>query len=192
MTFFGAKATNGRGVDPTFIAHRNGARQQPFALVAYYHFAKPGTPALDQANHLLDRVGPLRDNERLVLDVERDPETDWCPNLEFVDTFVRELVRATPDRRPIVYTSARVWKERIGSRPWGAAIACDLWAPRYESGEQEPALPVDHEGYPVWPKWTAWQDSESFVCPGVDGPCDHNVFRGDVDELRAYAKLAGT
>jgi GH25 family lysozyme M1 (1,4-beta-N-acetylmuramidase) len=188
MSFFGAKATNGRAVDPTFLEHRNGARQQPFDLCLWYHFPKPGTPAIEQAANLLDTVGALRDNERLVLDVELDPLTNWCPDLGFVDAFVRAI--ATPDRRPLVYTSARVWQEYLGSPSWPAAVLCDLWAPRY--GHDEPTPPRDAEGYMVWPGVTIWQDSESFECPGVDGRCDHNVFRGTVGELRTYAKLAGT
>jgi lysozyme len=190
MTIFGAKATNGRGIDPTFVAHRDGAREKPFDLVLYYHFPKPGTPR-EQAEHFVDEVGPLHDNERLVIDVEWDRDTDWCPDVTWVDAFVHELLGRVGDRRPLVYTSPRVWADYLHGDFWSRAIATDLWIPRYGSGDHEPAMPSDKGGFPLWPKWTIWQDSESFVCPGVDGPCDHNVFNGDADELRRYTRMIG-
>lgn len=190
MSIFGAKATNGLGVDPAFVAHRDGARRQPFDLVLYYHFPKPGTPR-EQAEHFVDTVEELHGNERLVLDVEHDDKIDWCPDVTFVDAFVHELLGRVGDRRPLVYTSARVWREYLHGAFWSRAIATDLWIPRYKSMDEEPALPADNGGFQIWPKWTIWQDSESFPCPGVDGPCDHNVFNGDVEELRRYARLSG-
>lgn len=189
---FGAKATQGTMyVDPTFRAHRDGARSMPFALVIYYHFATPhrelgfalssGDP-VKQAAHFLDVVGPLRDNERLALDVEGE----GAPPPIWIDAFLAQLPQ---DRRNLIYTSSRIWRDELGAPAWPDAIATDLWVPRYSS--TEPILPADRDGFPIWPRWTIWQDSEKFACPGVDGPCDHNVFRGDLDELRAYARLPG-
>jgi GH25 family lysozyme M1 (1,4-beta-N-acetylmuramidase) len=193
MDIFGAKATNGRGFDPTFAAHRDGARAQPFELVLYYHFPMPTSSAVSQADLLVNVAtagGGLRDNERLVLDVE--PNDGWCPDIRFVEEWVQEAIRLGGDRRLFVYTSARVWKEELGSPTWPSAIATDLWVPRYDGDDAregpEPALPVDRQGLPVWPRWTLWQDSETFVCPGVAGPCDHNVWRGDREDLLAYVK----
>jgi lysozyme len=190
MSFVGIKATNGVGTDPMFTRHRAGSRTQPFELTAYYHFPKPGSPPSVQAARFLATVGTLLPRDRLALDVELDPLTNWCPDVAFVDAFVRYLVDRVPDRRTIVYTSARVWKELMGSPSWPGAIATDLWVPRYAA--DEPALPVDGAGLPVWPKWTIWQDSESFTCPGVSAPIDHDWFNGMIDDLRTYAKLAGT
>jgi lysozyme len=181
MAFFGAKATQGHGfTDPTFAAHRDGCRRYPFVMVAYYHFARPGDP-IKQVGRLLDAVGELRDNERLALDVEGND----APGVTWVDAFIRELVRRVPDRRPLVYTSARIWRDVLKLPDWPGAIATDLWAPRY--GLEEPELPADAEGFPIWPRWTFWQDSQSFPCPGVDGACDHSVFRGGLEDLKAYA-----
>lgn len=194
VQLFGAKATNGTLVDRTFMAHRAGARANPFDLVLYYHFPTPNSRVHEQADHFVDAVmagGGLRDNERLVLDVEPDPNNDdWCPSLEWIGAFIRRLTFAAPDRRPLVYTSARVWHDFLGEQ-WPDAILTDLWAPRYKSGAKEPALPVDMLDFPIWPKWTIWQDSRDWVCRGVSGPCDHNVFNGDRAALQAYAKLAG-
>jgi lysozyme len=186
MTFVGIKATEGISVVDSFLgAHRAGARAQPFHLVTYYHYARPGD-ADAQAERLMDRVGVLRDNERLALDVEGDA----APNIHWIEAFIAKVASAYPDRRPIVYTSARIW-DQIGKPAWPRATAggVDLWAPRYNHAGNEPALPSTFSS-PVWPAWTFWQDSEAFPCPGVSGPCDHSVFRGTADELRAYAALA--
>jgi GH25 family lysozyme M1 (1,4-beta-N-acetylmuramidase) len=185
---FGAKATNGTATDEAFAVHRDGARQLPFDLVAYYHFPTPRTSALAQAGHLVDVVtaGGLRPNERIALDVEWDARNQWCPDLRFVDEFVHEATRLIGDRRMFLYTSAGVWSQRLGGPSWPGAIATDLWVPRYNDGSNEPALPRDAAGFLIWPRWTMWQDGETFSCPGVDGPCDHNVWRGDRADLQAW------
>lgn len=195
---FGAKATNGLGVDPTFLEHRDGARQLPFDLVTYFHFPTPKSSAVAQADHFVEQVlGRMKDNERLALDVELDQrgtartDDDWCPDVRFVDEFVRETLRLVGDRRMFLYTSARVWHDDLGSPAWPAAIATDLWAPRYGSGSAVPLLPTDRNGFLVWPRWTMWQDSGAYSCPGVDGPCDHDVWRGDAEDLRAYVLRGG-
>ncbi|MES2339331.1 MAG: glycoside hydrolase family 25 protein [Pseudomonadota bacterium] len=184
---FGAKATNGGATDPAFVDHRAGARAHPFDLAVYFHFPTPKSSAIAQADHLIEAVsggGGLRANERIALDVEWDEGNQWCPDIRFVDEFVREAVRLVGDRRMFVYTSARVWAQYLGGASWPAAVVTDLWAPRY--GPSEPVLPVDRGNFPPWPRWAMWQDSESFDCPGVDGPCDHDVWRGDRDDLLAY------
>jgi GH25 family lysozyme M1 (1,4-beta-N-acetylmuramidase) len=189
---FGAKATNGAATDVTFVDHRAGARRLPFDLVTYFHFPTPKSSAVAQADHFVEAVsggGGMRPNERLALDVEWDPNNSWCPDVRFVDEFVREVIRLVGDRRTFLYTSDRVWKEHLGGAAWPAAIATDLWSPRY--GPSEPVLPVDRGGFPVWPRWTMWQDSESYACPGVDGACDHDVWRGDVEDLRSYVLGGG-
>lgn len=187
---FGAKATNGLGTDETFVGHREGARRLPFDVVLYYHFPTPKSAAVTQAQHFIDLTtgGGLRPNELLALDVEYNEHDDWCPDIRFVDEFVTELVRLVGDRRQLVYSSDHVWKEFLKGASWPTAIVTDLWAPRYKSGGVEPSLPADAQGFPIWPKWTFWQDSETYVCPGVDGPCDHSVFNGTADELRAYVR----
>lgn len=193
---FGAKATNGQGIDIAFSDHVAGARDSDFELVVYYHFPTSRSSAVSQADRFVDVVGNLRENERLCLDVERDrngtddPTDDWTPPLQFVEEFTRELMRLVPDRRHFVYTSARVWHDELGSPTWPTAVGTALWAPRYRSGALEPPLPVDRNGQLVWPRWTMWQDSETYSCPGVDGPCDHDVFAGTPEDLRRYVAIA--
>jgi GH25 family lysozyme M1 (1,4-beta-N-acetylmuramidase) len=192
IKFIGMKVTEGTSfTDPTFIAHRAGARQQPLLAVIFFHFPRAGNPK-DQAERFMDRVGPLRPNERLCLDLEPRhlgaAEVYPTPNprdmLEWVDRFISTLCRgACTDRQVLLYTSARVWRE-IGDPKWDLATAVSLWAPRYSSHEPELPKPWTRKG------WDFWQQSESFSCPGVQGPCDGDVFRGSSADLEAWARPA--
>lgn len=188
-SFIGIKATEGLSyVDPTLRAHRDGARKQPFALVIYYHFGRSG-PARKQAERLMDAVGTLRDNERLCLDLEVVPTLDPLDGIDWVDEFYAELMSGScTDRRPLIYTSKRKWRE-IGDPPWDLASEVGLWAPRYGSGSAEPLLPLPWAAL----GWDFWQYSDgeqpSVITPGV-GRCDANLFRGTESDLHKYARIA--
>jgi lysozyme len=181
VRFVGIKATQGiTFVDPKLSAHRMAVRQQPFDLVIYYHFAAPGD-AVKQADHFLDVLGELRGNERVCLDLEDDKTGRPAVDLAWADTFYSKLLAgACTDRRPLIYTSRRVWLQ-LGNPAWDLASEIDLWAPRY--GPDEPELPVPWKLY----GWKFWQYSEEGVVPGIQGPCDLSVFSGDRAALQVYA-----
>lgn len=188
VRFLGVKATEGaRYLDPTFRAHRDGARMLPFSLVAYYHFARSGDPIM-QAERFMDAVGQLRDNERLVLDLEVAPDLPKDLSLSWADKFYTRLMGSVcSDRRPLIYTSSRFWQD-IGNPDWDLASEIDLWAPRYNAQGIEPVIPKPWTGA----GWKFWQFSESETLAGITGPCDANYFNGDNDALLAYAKLLPT
>ena len=191
VTFVGMKATEGRTyVDPTLRTHRDEFRRHPFLLGIYYHFARSGDP-VKQAQRLEDAVGPLRDNERLCLDLEVSPTEDPKEAVKWVDLFFTELMGgACGDRRPIIYTSKRIWRT-IGDPTWDLASEVDLWAPRYNAQGVEPlpALPWAAAGWKFW-QWTDGEFPLHFT-PGV-GKCDANYFQGTDEELAAYAKLSAS
>lgn len=185
ISFVGAKATEGTTVvDKTLRQHRDGVRDHGLALGIYYHFARSGSPSA-QAERFMDAVGPLRTNERLALDFEVMTTAQPEEGLPWIAAFIATLKQEWPDRRPILYTSKRIWR-MIGDPEWQKAADVDLWVPRYNAKE-EPLLPRPF----VNQGWTFWQwsdgDTPSCVTPGV-GRCDRNYFRGDVVELRRYAK----
>lgn len=188
VSFVACKATEGlRYLDPTLRPHQAGFRSHDFALGIYYHFARSGDAA-DQAGRLIDAVGDLRDHERLCLDLEVVPvlDGDADASLRWVDAFIKTILNEVQDRRPIVYTSRRIWRQ-IGDPAWEMAYDVDLWVPRYNAQGLEPALPKP------WQNWTFWQWTDGaavdHVTPGV-GRCDANWFNGDLDELRQYANVA--
>jgi GH25 family lysozyme M1 (1,4-beta-N-acetylmuramidase) len=180
-SFFGAKATEGNTVtDKTLAHHRDGARQQPFTLVVYYHFARLGDPRT-QAQRFADKIGPLRANERLCLDFET-PWADGVASLDWIDEFFFALQPVCGPRRPLIYTSARIW-DMIDDPAWDLATEIDLWAPRYSGTSlKEPRIPKPWKA----PGWTFWQFTDSYDTPGID-KCDYNVFCSDKAALEKYA-----
>ena len=185
VSFVGVKATQGISyVDPTCSANRIALRSQPFVLGFYYHFAQVGDP-VSQAHHLLDVVGVLRSNERLCLDLEDDKTGKPAVALTFATAFYGELLKDT-SRRPLLYTSDRIWQQ-LGNPDWDLAAQVDLILPRY--GLIEPVVPKPWRAL-VKP-WSFWQYSEQLAVPGIsDGICDASFFNGDLDALKAYAALA--
>jgi lysozyme len=176
ISFVGAKATEGIGnTDPKFVAHRDSARSQAITLAVYYHLARAGDPVAE-AKRFLEVVGPMQPNERLALDTERTSAVD----IGWIGLFFKALPQ---DRRHLLYTSAGVWTA-IGNPPFAAAAGIDLWLPRYGT-TQEPVVPNP------WKAWTIWQNAQDATVPGVDGPCDTNVFNGDIAALRAYVASSG-
>lgn len=187
----GMKATQGATfVDPKLKEHQAGFRGKPFLLGIYYHFATPGDP-VQQARHLAETVGPLQPHERLCLDLETGgPTGAGGATLSFLDAFYGELLGNACGGnvgRPLIYTSKRQWDELVGGLPWDLGSEVDLWVPRY--GSKEPEMPEP------WRQrkdggWKIWQNADgTIVKHSIDGvgPCDGNVFNGDVDALRAYA-----
>lgn len=186
VSFVGVKATQGAGyVDPKFGVHRIGVRSQPFTFVTYYHFAGPGDP-VRQAERFMDVVGSLRPNERLCCDLEDDKIGKLAVDLAWVDTFYSTLLGgACSDRKPLIYTSRRVWLQ-MSNPAWDLAGEIDLWSPRYGPDEPELPLPWKTLGKP----WSFWQFSEEELVPGIHGKCDASRFNGDVAALMAYAALS--
>lgn len=186
VSFVGIKATQGStGFDPALVYHRDGFRSTPGLVGAiYFHYPSAGgagDPAAEAAN-FLKTIGPLRDNERLALDVEQGPSGNGAPPLKWQQAFVAALPRER-NRRPLIYTAAHVWNE-IGNPPWPDATTgmVDLWAKQYATELTKLASP--------WSLARVWQNSDSATFPGIDGPCDSDVFMGDADALKAYFELA--
>lgn len=177
VRFIGIKATEGETLtDPTLQVHKRGFSGSSLDLAIYYHLARPGDAAA-QARRFLAAVGPLAANERVCLDVERSSGVD----MPYVEAFYSTLLAGGVTTRPLIYASAWSWAANRLSDAWDLAPGVDLWAPRYQSGGAEPLLP------PPWSRWLIWQDSQTSNIPGVDGPCDHNVFNGDAAALATYA-----
>ena len=176
-SFIGIKVSEGTyNTDPTYLQHRDGARANPFALVVYYHIARQGDP-IAEANRFVKLVGELNANERLSLDTERSSAV----SIRWVDSFYAQL---PTDRRNLLYTSNAVWVG-MGNPTWARATNVDLWLPRYGSST-EPVIPLP------WRDYKIWQNSESGIVPGVDGPCDTNIWNGTVDDLHNYASVVAT
>jgi GH25 family lysozyme M1 (1,4-beta-N-acetylmuramidase) len=207
ILFVGAKTSEGHAyIDPTFETHRKGIRRNGFSLAIYYHFARSGNP-IAQAERFAKIVGKLEENERVCLDLEVVPVLDDVISLpenphtsiDWITRFYDVLFERYPDRRPLIYTSKRIWRmlapEGLASEgsegdSWKYAPRVDLWAPRYNDHGIEPNLPAP------WAKsgWTIWQWSDGDFPPKITlgvGRCDVNWFRSDKLALENYAKERG-
>jgi lysozyme len=194
VSFVGMKATEGNTlVDSTLVAHRDAFRKNDFILGVYFHFARSGDPVA-QAKRFISAIGPLMPNERLALDLEVMIMLKASDTLSWIESFMETIATAYPDRRPIMYTSERIWRS-IGYPDWPTATAglnqcppgVDLWAPKYNlTMEPLPPKPWATVGWKFW-QWTDGNDPESLT-PGI-GKCDANYFNGDEDALKAYAQL---
>lgn len=191
-SFVGIKATEGLGfVDPKLREHRDGFRASPLLFAVYYHFARSGS-ARDQAHRLMDAVGPLDPRERLCLDLEVSPAAGAAATLEWVEDFFSELMgNACTDRRPLIYTSDRNWRELVGNLAWNLGTdEVDLWVKRYSESMLEPALPRP------WTTvgWTFWQWSDGQTPPssfnGV-GAIDTSYFKGTPVDLADWVQGTG-
>jgi len=196
VSFVGVKTTEGNTfTDPMLLTHSHELRKEvdDLKLVIYYHFARSGDPK-QQALRFMDKVGPLKSNERLSLDLEVLPafkpntEPDNDSVLEWMTKFYSEIFEIHGDRRPFIYTSRRIWR-MFGDPEWSMGGDIDLWAPRYNT-TNEPALPAPWKktGWTIW-QWTDGGDTgPEHSTPGV-GRCDANYFRGDETSLDEYMKL---
>ncbi len=175
MAFAFIKATDGIGAgDPMFATNWKAARQAGLRRGAY-HFFRPLTDALQQADNFIARLDGDWGELPPVLDFEllggaypnQAPEAakQWM-----------ETIEAACGRKPIVYTGPAFWISSLHDSQLFADHP--LWIAQYTSAPQ-PRMPS------AWKAWTFWQHSEKGQVPGIHGPVDLNRFNGTLTELDA-------
>ncbi len=167
------KATEGGDyVDPRFAANWSGA-QRAGVVRGAYHFFRPQTDAVAQAEHFLRTVQLAPGDLPPVLDVEVTDGRSAATIAAGVRTWLQEVERAT-GRRPILYTRASFWTAQMGSGFGGYP----LWVAHY--GVSSPNIPAE------WSGWTFWQHSDAGRVDGISGDVDLNWFNGDRAESQAF------
>lgn len=155
------KATEGTTFDdPKYLANYQGARARGL-LVGAYHFARGAKTPHEELDHCLSVVtSPL--DLPLALDVEGQFALTGEAGLAWVLAWLEEAERRT-SRRPIIYTSSRIVREKLGS---GKGLERYLvWYPRWD-GQPKNVLP--------WQDWSIWQYSSTGAVPGIPNPVDLN------------------
>ena len=204
IVFAYIKATQGDlNFDPYFSKNWAGAAQAGNSNSKIhrgaYHFMTANDSPQKQAQNFLSTVGPLnrwdlppcidvewdltRENGSLVLDKKGRPIDAWAnfssdEVVRRISTWLK-LVEAATGRKPIIYTNAEWWSERIGRSKTLASYP--LWVADYTSkslGRESPTVPPEFS-------WSLWQLTDQGVLRlgGTKYPVDTTIYNGNVDKL---------
>lgn len=172
------RVSDGLGhVDPTFA--RNWADAKAAGMIrGVYQFFEPSQDAVQQANLLLQKMGPLGPGDLPpMIDVEADGGQSPAVINNKIHQWVDTVEKAT-GRRPLVYTGAWFWNPKVQSGDFVGYPLVDS----YYCGNCCPDIAAP------WPSWTMWQYSSTGQVPGIAGNVDLDRFDGTLADLR---KLAG-
>lgn len=173
-----------------------------------YHFMTASDSPEKQAQNFLSTVGPLgsqdlppcvdvewdftKENGNLDRDRKGRPADAWA-NLSS-DEIVRRIsswlksVEAATGKKPIIYTNAEWWSERIGSNK--SLASYPLWVADYASkslGRESPTVP------PAF-SWSFWQLTDQGILRlgGIQKPVDATIYNGNVNKLMKQFGFRGS
>ncbi|MBI5497228.1 MAG: SH3 domain-containing protein [Deltaproteobacteria bacterium] len=166
-----------RYVDTQFANNWQGMAEQGMVRGAYQFFRSNLDP-VQQADLVIAKIeaaGGLADDDLgVVLDLESTDGMSAATVVARAKVWLQRVEEAT-GRRPMVYTAAFM-SSVIGNN----FRDYPLWVANY--GATCPVMPSG------WSQWAIWQYSDSGRIPGLTGNFDVNVFNGDEDALRAFAR----
>jgi lysozyme len=173
VSFAFCKATEGTTyVDPTFATNYSQMKSKGIIRGAY-HFGRPASAAVAQAQLFVNTVKPKEGDLQLCLDLEatdgKTPAQVWT----WTQAFCAEVQRLT-HRPPIIYTGYYFWRDNVGAPTNN--LNCPLWMARYNTTP----LPLPS----AWTTWSFWQYSSTGSTPGVTGNCDQDNFNGSATNLQ--------
>jgi len=172
-TFAFCKATEGTGfVDDRFAS--NWAAMKNVGLIrGAYHFGRPGTDPVAQANHFCDVVRPTSGDLQMTLDLEVTDGRTPSQVRSWVVSFINRI-KVRTGRPGIIYTGFFFWRDSAGN---GSNLDCPLWLAYWGSGNPSDFVPA------AWPFFTFWQYTSTGTCPGVSGNVDRDAFNGSLTGL---------
>ncbi len=174
VVFAYVRVSDGLGtLDQQFDANWQGAKAAGIRVGAYQFF-RPNQDAAQQAQLLLDTMGPLAPGDLPpVIDVELDGGMSAAQIAAGIDTWVA-TVEGALGVTPALYTSPGWWDGNVGSAAFGDL---PLWVAHW--GVMCPSMPTG------WTDWVMHQTSESGNVGGLS-PVDEDLFNGDMDALDAF------
>lgn len=165
------KASEGIGFTDGAYALRLPKALDAGLLWGAYHFGRSGD-AVGQAHYFLDQVQPTRET-LLVLDWE--PVVDApAMTLAEAEEFVLEIALQV-GRFPGLYSPMDFCHTQLATCHETILSECWLWMARVST--EPPEVPV------FWPTWSLWQYTHDGSVPGIVGPCDRNIWNGDMAGL---------
>lgn len=162
------KATEGTAfVDDKFAANKAGCQAVGMSWGAY-HFFRPGSDAIDQANLFRRTVGS--GCYVYVIDVETS-------GYGLVQK-IQEFLNALNVERKMIYTGPAFWNYNVGDQQW--AKQYDLWIANYKV--DKPFVPKP------WSVEKIWQFTDTGGVNGIDAAVDENYFNGTEQDVLDYFK----
>jgi lysozyme len=165
--------------DPQFDANLAGARAAGIHTGVYQYF-EPGQDPIEQAQFLLDHMGPLQPGDMPpMIDVE---SADTVPPAAYADAIRAwvDHVEAATGVVPFIYTGYYYWNDNVGTDEF---IDHPLWIANYNPGC--PLIPD------YWGTWVVHQYCACESIAGIAGDVDGDTFNGNLDDLMGYAVGGG-
>jgi GH25 family lysozyme M1 (1,4-beta-N-acetylmuramidase) len=162
-------------IDPRFQENWAGARAAGVKRGVYQFFRSNADP-IEQANILLDQMGPLLPGDLPpVIDVESTDGQSPATVARKVGQWI-DHVEARLGVKPIIYTGPYFWRDSVRSDVFANH---PLWIAHY--GTDCPLTP------PPWSMWTFHQFTDRGRVAGIRGQVDTNLFAGTMADLEALS-----
>jgi lysozyme len=166
------KATEGTTfTDAKFKANYRGIKSAGLIRGAY-HYGRPSTDPVTQANFFVNTVQPLSGDLQLVLDLETTDGKTPAQVRAWTVAFINQLTART-GRPGIIYTGFYFWRDSAGN---GTNLNCPLWLAAYVT---DPSTLVPA----AWSNWSFWQYTSSGTVSGISGNVDRNAWNGTLANL---------
>lgn len=172
INFAFTKATEGTTYTNPYFA-TNWARMRSAGIIrGAYHFGRPGTDPVAQANKFCDVVRPVSGDLQMALDIEVTDGKTPSQIRSWIVAFINRIRQRT-GRPGIIYTGFYFWRDRAGN---GSNLNCPLWLAAYVA-DPRPYVPS------AWSTWSFWQYTSTGRVAGVSGNVDRNAWNGSMAAL---------
>ncbi len=175
LSFAFTKATEGTTYTNPYFATNWGRMKAARLVRGAYHYGRPGTDPVAQANFFVDTVRPVAGDLQLVLDIETADGKSPAQVRAWVVAFLNR-VQARTGRPGIIYTGFYFWRDSAGN---STNLNCPLWLAAYRDSPTSPTNLVPA----AWSAWSFWQYTSSGRVPGVSGDVDRNAWNGTLASL---------
>ena len=172
ITFAFVKASEGETITDTHFCQNWAAIKEANIKRGAYHFFRPTTSVLTQAQNFIDNV--ILENGDLppVLDVEVMDGVSKEDLVKRMQAWL-DIIEMHFQIKPVIYTNQKFFNEHLAKD----FKDYPLWIARYNNFfEPKPSNNKD---------WLFWQYGNKGRVNGIDGDVDLNVFQGSLEELEA-------
>lgn len=172
--FSTCKASEALFGDSKFNQYFNDSKKTGL-VTGSYHFYSTGEDQVAQAKfywNIIKNAGLEKTDFSPIFDFERSDGNFSSSDSDRGYAFTQEIASLS-GRLPVVYMSEST-PEALGNPAWLKSLP--WWLARYRSLSQGPGIDT----------WVEWQFSESASVPGIGNPCDVDIYRGSLSDLKKF------